>query len=405
MSPVMVKGPVMPTPTQLRIVPIICCAALLNNIAAAQHPGLVGDRAQSWTFAVSGDSRNCGNVVMPAIAAAVKSNGGEFYWHLGDYRAIYKIDEDYAVEPNVARDGTTPTRSAYIAAAWDDFISHQLLPFANIPVYLAPGNHETTPPKTHDDYLKRFGCWFDNAELKAQRLKDNPLATSPVAYFHWIKSGVDFISLDNSVNYSFDETQRNWLFSVVSRDEVDTSIRSIVVGMHEALPDSLSASHSMCSSAEGIASGRSVYKTLVHAMQVAHKNVYVLASHSHFYLENIYNTPYWNDPKNGGTVLPGWIIGTAGAVRYKLPTHLPAGTVSREHVYGYLTGTVGQDGGIVFAFQCLSEDALQKARSKDYSDSFVRKCFEENPPVQEMTYGSGDDPCQERLVPPLENRN
>lgn len=26
----------------------------------------------SWRFAVSGDSRDCGNVVMPAIAAAVR---------------------------------------------------------------------------------------------------------------------------------------------------------------------------------------------------------------------------------------------------------------------------------------------------------------------------------------------
>ena len=39
-----------------------------------------------WTFAVSGDSRNCGDFVMPAIAAKVKAENDAFYWHLGDFR-------------------------------------------------------------------------------------------------------------------------------------------------------------------------------------------------------------------------------------------------------------------------------------------------------------------------------
>jgi len=50
---------------------------------------------RGWNFAVSGDSRNCGDVVMPAIAEGVKGDHAEFYWHLGDYRAIYNFDEDY----------------------------------------------------------------------------------------------------------------------------------------------------------------------------------------------------------------------------------------------------------------------------------------------------------------------
>ena len=124
-----------------------------------------------------------------------------------------------------------------------------------------------------------------------------------------MKDGIDFISLDNSLNNSYDEAQLNWFFSIVARDETDSSIRTIVPGMHEALPDSLSASHSMCPSPQqGIPSGRAAYRALVHARQFAHKNVYVLASHSHFYLENAYNTSYWNDPKHGGVVLPGWIV-------------------------------------------------------------------------------------------------
>src|SRR5580658_3918828 len=48
----------------------------------------------SWTFAVSGDSRDCGDVVMPAIAAGVQKHGAQFYWHLGDLRKIYDFDED-----------------------------------------------------------------------------------------------------------------------------------------------------------------------------------------------------------------------------------------------------------------------------------------------------------------------
>jgi hypothetical protein len=44
----------------------------------------------SWTFAVSGDSRNCGDVVMPGIAAAVKQSGAAFYWHLGDFHLQFR---------------------------------------------------------------------------------------------------------------------------------------------------------------------------------------------------------------------------------------------------------------------------------------------------------------------------
>src|SRR5205809_366062 len=52
--------------------------------------------AGSWRFIVSGDSRNCGDVVMPSIAAHSSQFSPSFYWHLGDLRAIYKIDEDMA---------------------------------------------------------------------------------------------------------------------------------------------------------------------------------------------------------------------------------------------------------------------------------------------------------------------
>src|SRR5205823_5116158 len=94
--------------------------------------------AQTWRFAVAGDSRNCGDVVMPAMAAAMKADHPAFYWHLGDYRALYKIDED------MAREAKTPyTISTYLSAAWPDFIRNQLMAFGGIPVFLAIGNHET----------------------------------------------------------------------------------------------------------------------------------------------------------------------------------------------------------------------------------------------------------------------
>ncbi len=47
-----------------------------------------------WRFAVSGDSRNCGDVVMPAIAKSVLDHHALFYWHLGDFRLGTGIDED-----------------------------------------------------------------------------------------------------------------------------------------------------------------------------------------------------------------------------------------------------------------------------------------------------------------------
>ncbi len=31
---------------------------------------------------------------MPAIAQAVRAGHPQFYWHLGDFRAIYQVDED-----------------------------------------------------------------------------------------------------------------------------------------------------------------------------------------------------------------------------------------------------------------------------------------------------------------------
>jgi len=89
----------------------------------------------------------------------------------------------------------------------------------------------------------------------------------------------------------------------------------VIAGSHAALPHSLSCDHSMNQTADGERTGVIVYKQLLD-LQKAGKKVYVFASHSHYKLENIFDTDYW---RNNGGVLPGWIVGTAGAQRYRLP--------------------------------------------------------------------------------------
>src|SRR5580698_226758 len=90
-----------------------------------------------WKFAVSGDSRNCGDIVMPAIAQGVKQSGAEFYWHLGDFRAIYKFDEDLAPPASLGLPAKEMGVSEYQNSAWPDFIAHQIAPFGDLPVFLA----------------------------------------------------------------------------------------------------------------------------------------------------------------------------------------------------------------------------------------------------------------------------
>ena len=81
-------------------------------------------RAAPWHFAVSGDSRNCGDVVMPGIAAGVLRDQAAFYWHLGDFRAIYAFDEDIEHQPEHLKKPLTI--SDYESLAWQDFIDSQL---------------------------------------------------------------------------------------------------------------------------------------------------------------------------------------------------------------------------------------------------------------------------------------
>jgi hypothetical protein len=82
--------------------------------------------------------------------------------------------------------------------------------------------------------------------------------------------------------------------SVVKNDAEDDSIKTVVVGMHKALPYSISCDHSMNESPDGIKSGMKVYSDLLDLQNKSHNHVYVLASHSHFFMEDIYNTKFWH---------------------------------------------------------------------------------------------------------------
>ncbi len=120
--------------------------------------------------------------------------------------------------------------------------------------------------------------------------------------------------MDNASSDMFDAAQMTWFKKVLANDAKNASVRTVVLGMHAALPDSSSAGHSMNDSAQEQQTGRKVYAQLSAFRKTTRKNVYVLASHSHFVMNNVYNTACHKDD-----VLPGWIMGSAGAVRYRLP--------------------------------------------------------------------------------------
>ncbi len=344
--------------------------------ALALPLGIAAQAPSTWSFVVSGDSRNCGDVIVPAIAAGAMSHSAQFYWHLGDLRAIYDFDQDILRSKETLARKVPLSIADYERMAWDDFIQHQLAAFGDIPVFLGIGNHEVYAPKDRGQFIIQFADWLDSPLVREQRLKDDPNDHRIKTYFHWKKDGIDFIYLDNATPDQFDREQLSWLENILSKDKEDPNIKSIVVGMHEALPDSLASAHSMNDFPVGEKSGRQVYLDLLTAQQSAHKNVYILASHSHFYVANVFNSDYW---KSHGGVLPGWIIGTGGAVRYPLPPDAKqSADAARTDVYGYLVGTVHQNGTIAFSFQEITEKNIPASVLDRYSLEFIHECFEKN---------------------------
>jgi Calcineurin-like phosphoesterase len=326
----------------------------------------------AWHFAVSGDSRNCGDVVMPSIADGARENQAKFYWHLGDLRAIFDFDEDFQMLHPKA------TISEYLGNAWLDFQQNQVEQFGPMPFFLGIGNHDTLPPKTRDEFALTFADWLNVPVIREQRLKDNPHDYTVRTYYHWIRDGIDFINLDNATPDQFDFEQIKWLSSVLQHDRQDSNIRALVVGMHEALPESLTRGHSMSENPSSEATGIIVYEQLLEIRKT--KPVYVLASHSHFVMEGIFDTPYW---RQHGGVLPGWIIGTAGAFRYALPPGSSQAKLAKSHVYGYLLAKVSAPGEDVkdpihFKFQEVTEAMVRPEVIQRFSADFVHHCYQDN---------------------------
>jgi hypothetical protein len=347
-------------------------AALAGLILSLPAVAALAQESEVWRFVVGGDSRNCGDVVMPAVAAGARAAGASFYWHLGDFRAIYDFDQDLV---SARRDAASPlTISDYLRTAWDDFIESQLSPFGSIPVYLAIGNHELVSPKTRADYLIQFADWLDAPPLVRQRLADDPKDHRLKTYYHWIQNGVDFVTLDNASPEQFDAEQIGWFERVLKRDAADPSVRATVVGMHETLPESRASGHSMSDSPQGDLSGRRIYADLL-AARAAGKRVYVLSSHSHFYMASLFDTPYW---RAHGGVVPGWLIGTTGAIRYPLPAGVAEGASARTNVYGYLLATVAPDRSIGFEFREIRRADIPPETATRYSAAFADQCFEGN---------------------------
>lgn len=166
-------------------------------------------RAQSaWNFAVSGDSRNCGDLVMPTIAATARTHGAQFYWHLGDVRAIYDFDQDIVRSREIQSRKTPLAIADYERMAWDDFIQHQIAAFGSVPFIIGIGNHELYPPKDRNQFVAQFADWLDTSTLREQRLKDNPSDHRVKTYFHWIQG--ELISFTSIMPVRNNSTKIRW---------------------------------------------------------------------------------------------------------------------------------------------------------------------------------------------------
>ena len=341
--------------------------------------------AKSWYFTVSGDSRDCGDVIMPKIAASIAVKAQQmpvkFYWHLGDFRALYRMDCDWAKRKDeatkCAKDHVPyeaipkelqPTPE-YLNAAWQDFVDHQVAPFEKIgiPVYLGIGNHELVK-RTRDSYTAKFNKWLVQPTIGKQQKADAkrkiPTRDSQT-YFHFVMKGVDFISLDNANIYNavpetktddpgFSNAQLKWLAAILKADAANPSIRSVVIGMHAALPGSVSQRHAMDKTCESLCHGYQAYG-YISAFKKSGKSVLVLASHSHYVESNIYDTA-----DHANDVLTGWIVGTAGAEQYRT-----------QIKYGYLLVEVRKDGQLNASFQEVRADPADQS-------SITQYCFERN---------------------------
>jgi hypothetical protein len=270
---------------------------------------------------------------------------------------------------------------AYLDSEWDDFLEHQVKPFG-VPVFLTPGNHELYSQRTRDEYRAKFRRQLTQEPIHGQRLKDR---VSPVGgvegdtYYRFPMKGVDFLVLDNA-DGAFSRDEMLWVGRVLAADAKDDSITTIVVGMHQAMPYSKEHRHAMEDTCAGFCSGNFVYDLLVRASRGVltaggkPKRVYLLASHSHTFVPDAYDTP-----ERAGQVLPGWIVGTAGAEQYRSPL-----------VYGYLEMEVKRDGELVPHYR---EVKRTTHGAPDESPALLDFCFERNIEVGPRPKAHADCAC------------
>jgi hypothetical protein len=374
--------------------PALCSALLLAGGLGAAAAGAQGAPAEgTWYFAVSGDSRDCGDLVMPKIASAMERGKAtapiDFYWHLGDFRRMFGFDCDYDKLDHSTYDCANPpetfsgtAKADYLGTAWQDFLGHQVAAFGTTPVFLGIGNHELMEGRSRDDFRRTFRKWLTQDPIRRQRDLDagrHISSNEGDTYYHFITKGVDFIYLDNADTASFSAAQLRWLAQVLAQDAGDPAVKTIVAGMHEALPYSTFRGHAMDASCQGLCSGQQAYDLLFRAKALAGKNVYVIASHAHLFLSDVFD-----QPEHQGQVLRGWIVGTAGAQQYQATIH-----------YGYLEVAVHADGTLAPTFREVTRD-MPPASSG--ADPLADYCFTAN--KTHSSDSSFQGPCACGAAPP-----
>jgi hypothetical protein len=175
-----------------------------------------------------------------------------------------------------------------------------------------------------------------------------------------------------------------WFEGVLDRDRKDAAIQTLVVGMHEALPESISANHSMNEYPSGIESGRRVYAMLLDMQNDAHKIVYVLSSHSHYFMDGIFNTEYWK--AHGGVA--GVDCGNCGrghiACRQTQATLRPPNRCIR--LLDRDRQSPGEPRGTIqFNFEEFTEESIPADVVQRFTKPFVRECFAGNRNMKPIT--------------------
>jgi len=361
-------------------VALLSTVVLFVFATTAHVSGKSRAKEKVWYFAVSGDSRDCGDVIIPKIAASIErarsQTPAEFYWHLGDLRALYREDCDMLLRrdptakcpPDAGKGTEAYPFGLYLEDAWDDFIKNQITPFGRMTYVLGIGNHELIN-RPRDYFKLKFARWLDEGLISSQLKSDAKLgipSTPGGTFYHFVRKGVDFIYLDNAdADASFGDAQLAWLEKVLAADARDHGVKAVVVGMHAALPFSCGFRHAMDRSVKGVNTGIRAYNMLLQSKERDGKHVYVIASHSHFFAEDIYNTP-----GHKGHVIPGWIVGTGGAEQYRVRE-------TDRIRYGYMLVGVRGDGRVSTEFKEVKREDPPRANDAT-GEALADFCFNRN---------------------------